>query len=66
MTNEQQQRLARIRELRVSYMQWHHAGMAALERRDFDALGDAIRAEAAILDEQKRLLAMLEDASIRE
>ena len=47
-------------------MQWHHVGMAALERRDFAALGDAIRAEAAILDEQKRLLAMLEDASIGE
>ena len=50
------QKLARLRELRADFAHLHRIGMDALERRDFSALSAAIKAEAEIIQEQRRLL----------
>ena len=54
-----QEGMARLRELRTAYMAAHKAGMAALERRDLDALNEAILTESEILREQQTLIARL-------
>lgn len=51
----------RLRRLRESYEEWHRIGVAALKRRDFSSVTDAIRAETAIIREQQRVMNGLED-----
>jgi hypothetical protein len=53
------QRLARLRELRASYMASHRVGMSGLERGDLDALDAAIQSESEIIQEQAQILAEL-------
>lgn len=45
-----------MRQLRESYDEWHRMGLAALKRRDFSSVTDAIRAETAIIREQRRVM----------
>jgi hypothetical protein len=59
MDERQQQTLARLRELRAGYADWHRTGMDALERGDWQALDAAVRAESDIIQEQMRLLSEL-------
>lgn len=54
-----------MRELRIRYMEAHRFGMAALARHDFDGLSAAIKAESAILNEQRELLAQLQSVVTR-
>ena len=55
------ERFDRMRRLRESYEEWHRLGVAALKRRDFSSVTDAIRAETAIIREHRRLMNGLED-----
>lgn len=55
------ERFDRLRRLRESYEEWHRIGVAALKRRDFSSVTDAIRAETAILREQQRVMNGFED-----
>ena len=51
--------LARLRELREGFAEWHRVGMDALRRGDLSALDAAVRAESDLIDEQRRLLTEL-------
>ena len=55
------ERFDRMRRLRESYEEWHRLGVAALKRRDFSSVTDAIQAETAIILEEQRLMNGLED-----
>ena len=46
----------RIVALRNDFKQAHEDGMAALADGDFDTLGDALKREREIIDEQKKLI----------
>jgi hypothetical protein len=53
------ERFGRFRQLKESFEEWCRLGTVAAKRRDVAAMDDAIQAHAAILREQRRLLAEL-------
>jgi hypothetical protein len=44
----------RARADRAAFLKAHHKGMNALKRRDFDALGEAIKDEGDLIEKAKR------------
>lgn len=59
MDKDNNRTIARIHELLERFRDLHSAGMAALERHDFDALNEAIQAERTIIEEQVQLVALV-------
>ena len=57
------ERFNRMRQLRESYEEWHRVELAALKRRDFPSVSDAIRAETAIIREQRRVINGLKESA---
>ena len=46
----------RVATLRKDFKKAHADGMAALEKQDFDALGDAIRRERDLIETQSEMI----------
>ena len=57
--DERRQVLAELLALRERFREAHHIGMDCLRRGDYNGLGESVRIEREIIDEQARLIERL-------